>query len=235
MVQERRNVMKRTLQYFVIISALLLPVAASAEVYGVYIAPKFLLGIQDSGTISKSNTDLPFEQFSQATFGGALAVGYNFAPKFNIPIRAEIEYALRSGGNNEKSRGYMNLGLPAEDKSKYYSNISTLFFNAYFDIDTGTAFTPYVGGGLGVSFNYTDVTGRVTVPGAVITSGQSQYDTCFAWNVGAGVAYTFTENIAADVGYRFIGAGYREVGFGDAKIESSPYINEFYAGLRLTF
>ena len=216
--------MKRAILCFVLAAALALPALASAEINGVYLAPRFLLGIQDSGQFTKSgHPGDSFSQYSRAVFGGALALGYSFAPKFNLPVRAEVEYALRSSSDDSKDGA--NWG------SKHYLNISTLFFNAYLDIPTGTLFTPFIGGGLGMAFNYTGITCRQ--PGHYIDVDQR--DTTFAWNVGAGLSYAFTENVAADLGYRFIGAGNREVSAGGLKVNSAPYINEFYLGARFSF
>ena len=65
---------------------------------------------------------------------------------------------------------------------------------------------------------------------------RSRHVTTFAWNVGAGVSYAFTENVSADLGYRLISAGYREMKAGGQKMYgSAPYINEFYLGVRFTF
>ncbi|MCL2123701.1 MAG: outer membrane beta-barrel protein [Desulfovibrionaceae bacterium] len=216
--------MKRVILCFVLAAALALPALASAELQGVYLAPRFLVGIQDSGQFSRSG--LPgdsFSQYSRAVFGGALALGYSFAPKFNLPFRAEVEYALRSNSSNSKDGAFWS--------TKHTLNISTLFFNAYLDIPTGTPFTPFIGAGLGMAFNYTGI--RVHVPG--FSRYVDQHDTTFAWNVGAGLSYAFTENIAADLGYRFIGAGNREISAAGAKLSSAPYINEFYLGARFSF
>ena len=225
--------MKRKVLCFVLAAFFTLPALAAAEVQGVYVAPKFLVGIQNSGQFSRSNMrDFLFKQYNHAEFGGALAVGYNFAPKNNAPLRVEIEYALRSNSWRDKD------GLRAGGwSSKHCLNISTLFFNAYLDIPTGTPLTPYIGGGLGMGFNYTGM--KADVGGARVSA--DQYDTTFAWNAGGGLAYAFTENVSADLGYRFIGAGYREIertppgGGGRWKLGSSPYINEFYLGARFTF
>ena len=220
--------MKRAILCFVLAACVALPALAAAEVNGVYIAPRFLVGIQDSGQFSR--TRLPgdsFEQYSRAVFGGALAVGYNFAPKYNMPIRAEVEYALRSNSSQSNDGGWGGTWWSA----KHTLNISTLFFNAYFDISTGTPFTPYIGAGLGMAFNYTGA--QLEYPG--YRAYVDQYDTTFAWNVGAGLSYAFTENVAADLGYRFIGAGNREVDRWGMKLSSAPYINEFYLGGRFTF
>ena len=244
--------MKRGILCFVLAALFALPTLAAAEVHGVYIAPKFLLGIQDSGQLSRSNTRGPgneqmFSQHSQAVFGGALAVGYNFAPKFNVPVRTEIEFALRSGSSKSKdaSASYTDP-VPWTDSAtaKHKIQISTLFLNAYFDINTGTPFTPYLGGGLGMAFKYTEakVDWTEDVPGFFTRSGsesKSKHDTTFAWNLGAGLAYAFTENISADLGYRFVHTGHTELKAGAGadrmKLGSSPYIHEFYLGARFTF
>jgi len=220
--------MKRGMLCFVLAAFFALPALAAAEVNGVYVAPRFLVGIQDSGQLTRTNISSDFfSQYSRAVFGGALAAGYNFGPKFNAPIRAEVEYALRSNSWNDK-----NGRVEGEAWStKHTLNISTLFFNAYFDIPTGSPFTPYIGGGLGMAFNYTGMKGESV--GEPVS--RDRYDTTFAWNAGAGVSYAFTENVSADLGYRFIGAGNREVKLGDTKISSTPYINEFYLGGRFTF
>jgi opacity protein-like surface antigen len=226
--------MKRGILCFVLTALFALPTLAAAEVHGVYVAPKFLVGIQDSGQLHRKNTRFDddsqaVKQYSQAVFGGALAAGYNFAPKFNVPIRTEVEFALRSNSSNKQ-----DAPGPAgrRDELRQTTNLSTLFFNAYFDIHTGTPLTPYIGGGLGMAFNYTELKYEDNTG---MSDSRSRHDTTFAWNAGAGVSYAFTENVAADLGYRFIGTGYREIKLGDAKVGSSPYINEFYLGARFTF
>ena len=230
--------MKRGILCCVLAAFLALPALAAAEVQGVYVAPRFLLGIQDSGQLSgvpNNGGSKAYKQYSQAVFGGALAAGFNFAPKFNVPIRTEVEFALRSNSSNKRSGSF---GGPSWWESKQTTNLSTLFFNGYFDINTGTPFTPYLGGGLGMAFNYTELKGEWN-DGGFESVSKSRHDTTFAWNAGAGVSYAFTENVAADLGYRFIGTGYRTVklGSGDErmKVGSSPYINEFYLGARFTF
>ena len=237
--------MKRTILGFVLAACIALPTVAAAQVHGVYIAPKFLFGIQDTGQISGgeySGVKL-ITQHSQAVFGGALAVGFNFAPKFDIPVRAEFEYALRSNSSHSKNGTHVTKN---DEKvgwsSKHSLNITTLFVNAYFDIDTGTAITPFVGAGLGMSFISNKVSGNAqgfNVRYSRIFNHNSN-DSYFAWNLGAGVSYTLTENIALDLGYRFMATGYYEVkqaadGGESVKGGSNPYINELYLGARFTF
>ena len=219
--------MKRILATLALVVALALPGLAQAEVNGVYFAPKFLMSIQDTGNISRPYSDMTDESYSQFTLGGALAVGYDFYPQQQIPLRAEIEFALR--GNSEKSWDSID---PKGDflSTKGLWNTSTLFLNLYYDIQTGTPFVPYIGAGAGLAFNYVEY----TVHGGEDYSASENF-TNFAWNVGAGVAYNFNENFAVDLGYRFMMMGYNEVSIGGSNISNQPYNNEFMLGLRFTF
>jgi opacity protein-like surface antigen len=210
--------MKRAVCLFVFAAFFALPALAAAEGIGVYVAPRFLVGFQDTGEISGGGSLL--EQHSSVVVGGALAVGYNLAPKFSIPIRAELEYGLRTNSEGEKKDDFTGR------KYTHKMNLSTLFLNAYYDIGTGTAFTPFVGLGVGAAFSWDGTTYKET---GSATESWSDNTTTFAANVGVGVSYAFTSSIAADLGYRFIYVTERE------DVKSSPYINEVYLGARITF
>ena len=219
--------MKRILATLALVVALALPGLAQAEVNGVYFAPKFLMSIQDTGNISRPYSDMTDESYSQFTLGGALAVGYDFYPQQQIPLRAEIEFALR--GNSEKSWDSEFGGSGVSTKGLW--NTSTLFLNLYYDILTDSPFVPYIGAGAGLAFNYVEY----TVHSDGFGGSASENFTNFAWNVGAGVAYNFNENFAVDLGYRFMMMGYNEVSSNGLKISNQPYNNEFMLGLRFTF
>jgi opacity protein-like surface antigen len=217
----RKFMLKRAVSVLVFAAFLALPVLAAAEI-GVYVAPRFLVGLQDTGELSNAGELL--DQHSSVVFGGALAVGYNLAPAFNLPIRAEVEYALRTNSEGEKKNDFSG----GEEKFIHKMNLSTLFLNAYYDIGTGTAFTPFVGVGVGAAFRWDGTDYKET---GVPTSSWSDNATSFAANVGVGVSYAVTESIAADLGYRFIYVTERDYnGF-----KSSPYINEVYLGARIGF
>ncbi len=223
--------MKRLFAAAALIAVLALPGMAKAEVNGFYIAPKFLMSIQDTGTISRPYSDMTDESYSQFTLGGALALGYDFYPQQMLPLRAELEFALR--GNSEKSWDSMFGGANVSTKGLW--NNSTLLLNLYYDIQTDTPFVPYIGAGVGLAFNYTEYTVNANSPSGYINASQSDNFTNFAWNVGAGVAYNFNENFAVDVGYRFMMLGYNEVSNYGVEISNQPYNNEFMVGLRFTF
>ena len=220
--------MKRIIAALALVLTLALPGLAAAEGTGMYLAPKFLMSIQDTGRVERSSAlaGTGVDDYSQFTLGGALALGYDFWPQQMLPLRAEIEFALR--GNSEKSWDSHFDGDSISTKGLW--NTSTLFLNLYYDIQTGTPFVPYIGAGAGLAFNYVEYTGHNNTTGE--HGSVSDNFTNFAWNVGAGVAYNFNENFAVDLGYRFMMMGYNEV---DSSISNQPYNNEFMLGLRFTF
>ena len=223
--------MKRILAVLALMTVLALPGLAQAEVNGFYLAPKFLMSIQDTGVISRPYSDMTDESYSQFTLGGALAVGYDFYPQQQIPLRAEIEFALR--GNSEHS--WSDGGTNVSDVKGTWNN-STLFANLFWDFHNDTPFTPYIGAGLGLAFNYTGY--DFTTTNGSKFSVDDRF-TNFAWNVGVGASYSFNENLAIDASYRFVGLGYNEVSayHNGQKYEvgNDPYNNEFMLGLRFAF
>ena len=207
--------MKRIIGLLALVAMLMLPAASfpAGDQVGGYVAPKFVYGFTqidgvklhwshmgDSGSERVgSRTD--------STFGGSLAVGYDFEKKFGVPLRAELEYAGFSTAEAKRSYTFDDERMTLKQKF----NIQTLFLNAYWDIDTGTQFTPYLGAGIGMGFIKT----KGTETGYLVSdptdswanSTSSKNVTNVAWNIGAGLGYDITDNWTLDVGYRFVGLG----------------------------
>lgn len=206
---------------------------ARAEGTGMYIAPKFLMTLQNTGTVSRSSSlaGTGVDEYNQFTLGGALAVGMDFWEQQMLPLRLEVEVAFR--GNSEKS--WSDSSVWAERIRGTWNN-TTLFANLFWDFHNETPFTPYVGGGLGMAFNYTGY--DIKTRNGSCYSMDDRF-TNFAWNAGAGVAYNFNENFTLDASYRFVGLGYNEISttINGVKYEigNEPYNNEFMLGLRFTF
>lgn len=218
--------------------------ALAAEQLGVYVAPKFVYGLTQMDSV-KTHVSMGgmSDSFSlgsktDSTFGGSLAIGYDFDKKFSIPIRAELEYAGFSEAEAKKT--YHDGGDSHRLKQTF--NIQTLFVNTYWDIDTGTQFTPYVGAGLGMGFIGTKL--KYDGEDAAYTWGASTGSktvTNFAWNVGLGLGYDITDNWIVDAGYRFIGLGsvktktFNEGGIEAHSKASDLYQHQFAFGVRYTF
>ena len=258
--------MKRIIGMLALAALLITPSLAFAEQIGVYVAPKFVYGytqmqrmkapgVYDSGT----PISIPSNKIGNKTdnaFGGALAIGYDFNKKFQVPVRAELEYAIFSEVSGKRSwdGNYPFFdGVPSNNNvsTKQKLQIQTLFVNAYYDFRNSTAFTPWVGAGLGMAFINSKGNFFFDDPGYdpdehFGLSLSSKTSTNFAWNVGAGVAYDFTSNISLDLGYRFAGLGKAETksatgenGYNEfltAKAKTSNvYMHQLMLGLRFTF
>ena len=71
------------------------------------------------------------------------------------------------------------------------------FANVFLDYDTGTRFTPYVGGGLG----FTRADFDIAYNGANLNL--SDNDTAFAWHIGGGANFELTEKVSFFVDARY--------------------------------
>jgi opacity protein-like surface antigen len=150
----------------------------------------------------------------------ALGAGY----KFNDNFRADLNIGMI---NNIKIKGKDSL---ANQKNKSMFVLA----NAYYDIGEYNGFTPYGTLGIGLAQNKS---GNLLVGNnpAIVTKKKS---TSFAWNVGAGVQYSITPEIKADLGYRFMDLGKIKRGFntGSKKtISSKLRTNAIVVGVNYSF
>jgi opacity protein-like surface antigen len=203
--------------------------AVSAEMRGIYGGLKFLDALQSTGELARGGAlnGINNGAYVQNTVGGGAFLGYDFDPELNVPVRTDIEYAIRTNSTSSwHTSGYDFKGT---------WNVQTLLANVYFDVHNSTPFTPYVGGGLGVAF----LTHRYEFSNSSHSNTKWGQNALFAWNAGVGGAYKITENVSADLAYRFLGLQYSEKKYhvnGDKmKIGMAPYANEFSLGLRFTF
>jgi opacity protein-like surface antigen len=198
--------------------------ASAAEQLGIYVAPKFVYGYARGidamvtwAEINKKNgynETGTFDISGKDTWGGSIALGYDFNKNFDIPVRAEIEYALFSNAESKKTTvSFHPDGTTPNyrDVGKLTVGIQTLFLNSYYDFRNSSSFTPYVGAGIGMAFldaKYRE--DRIYYEGEVVNSSGNtgrNLTTNFAWNMGAGVGYDFNDYLALDIGYRFVGLG----------------------------
>jgi opacity protein-like surface antigen len=151
------------------------------------------------------------------------AAGYGFAN--GLRVEGEIGYRQVSLDqlkvNNDGGLGAaLGLGSLNGLTTNVEGNETALsaMANAWYDVKTGTPFTPYVGGGVGlarVSLN------NVSVAGVTLVDDD---DVAFAYQLGAGVAYALTQNVALTLDYRFFSVV--DATFTDA---SGSFSSEFHS------
>jgi opacity protein-like surface antigen len=115
-------------------------------------------------------------------------------------FRGEIVMGLR-GTRDISGTGVDHVALEGGVRSH------TGMVNAYYDFGSFGGFIPYVGAGLGVSYNVLDDVRQND--GGRIDGGKNL---SLAWSVMAGVGYKVSERMTLDFGYRYIDMGSVESG-----------------------
>jgi len=191
---------------FLALSLILAAPAAAQDLSSLYLTPKIMASYQ------KAEMNTGHERSS--IFGLGLSLGTDLSYSSSVPIRVEAEYLYH--GNETYSRA----GHDSHDLSAH-----SIMANGFFDIQTDTALTPYVGGGLGLAC----INDRATVAD---TSKGSRWN--FAWNAGGGVALGLSERLALDLGYRYMDLGKSpDKIWGGQNYNLSLTAHEFSLGLRL--
>ena len=160
--------------------------------------------IQNSGETAKITYD--------SGFVGSLAAGYDFAN----PLRMEVEL-LRQKNDLELTSYNNGYGSFNDGDLKTHS----LMVNGFYDVDTGSSWTPFVGAGIGMSKL------DINDPGFQ----ESDSDEVFTYQLIGGVAYAVNEDWSIDAQYRFMGTS-------DATIDDTDFdanSNNLMIGLRYNF
>lgn len=101
--------------------------------------------------------------------------------------------------------------------------------NAFFDINTGTAWTPYIGGGIGIA----SVSADISSSGVKLVDDS---DTVFAWQAAVGLSYPLSPKTSIGAGYRYFGTGDPDLRTTNgARFESEYDAHLIEAGLRYRF
>ena len=105
-----------------------------------------------------------------------------------FPVRVELAGAYQQADLDQSTDELGLLGFPG---AKYNESgeikISSMMGNIYLDIPTGTAFTPYILGGLGLAH----------VDAEIVT------DNVMAWQFGAGLGYALNDELILDFKYKY--------------------------------
>ena len=125
-------------------------------------------------------------------FDGGIAANLAAGYRFPFGLRLEVE-----GGYNQIDFDKLRI-FGTSVKLGGEIDIFTATANAFYDINTGTMFTPYVGGGLGVA--HQDA-GRVTALGVSIAAGDS---TDFTWFLEGGVGIKVANSFSIVPSYRYM-------------------------------
>ncbi|TWA88028.1 outer membrane protein OmpA-like peptidoglycan-associated protein [Azospirillum brasilense] len=201
--------------------AAMLPTAAMAATEGFYVGAGAGVNWTRDADLRFENT--PTDASTSFKLGGIgdISAGYATA----AGPRAELEFAWRwrnAIDSTDSSNTAVN-GLGGKASSLAFMG------NVLYDINTGTAFTPYIGVGAGIAQVRLDL------------GGFDDRDWVFAYQGIAGVSYALNQNLALTLDYRYFATLDPKFDLGGpAGLASSTVKGEYQnhtimAGLRYTF
>ena len=178
------------------------------------------IGMTNQSVKDLTLTSAPFPAGFQTTgmgFDSAtlwdIGVGY----QFNNWFRADVTGQWRGRANFHASQfsplGAAFPGFTANDNYSGSKSEAVIMANAYFDLGTWWCITPYIGAGIGGSYN--KISGfrddGVIYNGGVlsnsVTFGGDAGKWNFAWALHTGLAYHVNRNLVLELGYSYMNLG----------------------------
>lgn len=154
--------------------------------------------------------------------GGAVGIDWG------NQVRTEIELS-HARWTSDTAR-VTTTGAPFNTPAQSDASATYLLGNAWLDLNQGSMFTPYVGGGLGI--------GWANVNGGTDTIYATHFNASgLAFQLGAGIRVDLSDSISIDAGYRFkdiVGLNYNSdslISLTDTSLAS----HNFQVGLTLKF
>lgn len=143
------------------------------------------VGVANANIVNEADTD--------TGFGGAIAFGREFAMYQALgKFRAEVELAKQGADLDEVT---LNGNVWGGDV-----DLTTVFLNGYYELPVYDAFSVYAM--VGVGYAKYDVDVELNGAEFGLISGS---DNVFAYKAGVGMTYNFTDEIAGDLGYEYLG------------------------------
>ena len=183
-----------------------------------------------TGTLVEPDTDFDFD----IGFSVAGAIGYAFINNFRV--EAEVNYAKHDIAQFTIPCVGFCLELFESGEARTIiegdGDVTAVGFmaNAFYDIDTGGRWRPYLGGGVGISnISVSDV----AISGVPLADDD---DTVFAFQLGAGIGYEVTPTTTLSLDYRFFSTADPDF----IAVDGTPFGSEYHrhdirAGVRFSF
>jgi opacity protein-like surface antigen len=185
----------KAFKFSLLAGLMLVPFAVSAQAAD--LAPEVTAANTAAmGLYLRGDVGMSFLQWSGGDDDSAVAFGGGIGYRYNDNLRTDLTLDYS---------GKYSIGAGAD------LSTTQLLGNLYYDFANDSAFTPYVGAGVGYGW---------------VNNSIGKDRSGLALGLAAGVAVDLTDNIALDVGYRFR----------DTMIKGSdPYEHQIMAGVRFSF
>lgn len=141
-------------------------------------------------------------------FSSSPLVAVGFGRKVNDHFRWDVTGEYRGAADFNGLQIYTAPG-PTSGTDEYTAKKSELTFlaNVYWDIATWRGITPFVGAGVGASYNTISGFTDVNTPNNGLAFGATASQLSFAWALYAGLGYQVTPNLSIEAAYRYINLG----------------------------
>jgi opacity protein-like surface antigen len=174
------------------------------------------IGMTNQSLRSLDNPDPAAQGFASA------GMGFDSSPLFGIGLGYQVNNWLRFDGTGEyrakaNFHGSNFLSGPGFALANNYSGSKSealFLLNAYVDLGTWWGVTPFIGAGVGTSYNMisgfrddgVSTTGGVPQP-ASVTYAKDNGKWNLAWAAQAGLAYKVTPSFTVELAYRYVNLG----------------------------
>jgi opacity protein-like surface antigen len=141
----------------------------------------------------------------------AAFIGFGAGYRFNSWFRADVtgEYRASTAYNSfNRYTGAAPGCIECYDEYRARFGGGVFLLNGYFDLGTWAGVTPYIGAGVGGSYNVVkDITDHNVTTGTGFGYGKGESKFAFAWALMAGLSYSVTQNLTLEMGYRYLDRG----------------------------
>jgi opacity protein-like surface antigen len=172
---------------------------------------------QSVGTMHQRFEDVITERFDyrSKSFDSSPLFGLGIGYQWNDWLRTDLTAEYRAKANLHAT-AFGNAG--SIDNFQGSKSEATFLANAYVDLGTWYRITPFIGAGIGASYNrihdFYDTCAAGACAGditAVADGTGSKWS--FAWALHAGLAYQVTRSMAIELAYRYIDLGDAQSGY----------------------
>jgi opacity protein-like surface antigen len=149
---------------------------------------------------------------AQKSFDSAPIFGLGVGFQFNKWLRADVTGEYRGKSTFHGLDIVRSGGTTLTDEYRGHKSEWLILANIYADLGTWYSFTPFIGAGIGASYNtisnFLDVCSTVSgCPGGSVAYAGDASKWNFAWALHAGVAYKVNSSLSLEFAYRYAHLG----------------------------
>ena len=138
-------------------------------------------------------------------------IGFGLGYKVNNWFRVDATGEYRASTPYHALNTYTGAApgcIECYDQYKARFGGGVFLLNGYVDLGTWAGLTPFIGVGVGASYNSVkDITDHNVTTGTGFGYGRGAANWDFAWAVMAGLSYAVTPNVALEMSYRYLDRG----------------------------